>query len=126
MKNIKIVGLPVIVSKCYRIVLDKSMRTLFQIRKDDLIRMCETDGFLQIMSLNGLYGTNKSGTSSAFFAPGVEQVKQISAARFNLPRNWAKKHGIRIGGYVYLIATDTGILICPENLELVCFGGMNE
>lgn len=123
MKNIKIVGLPVVVSNCYRIVLDKSIRTLYQIRNDDLIRMCETDGFLQIMPANGFGSSMKTGTGSAFCSPGVEQVKQISAARFNLPREWARRHNVQIGRYVYLIATDTGILICPENLELVCIGG---
>ena len=110
MKNIKIIGLPVVVSERHRIVLDKNIRTLFQIQKNDSMLMHIEQGFLLISP----YPESSEATG---------EKKSITIVRFNLPQSWAKENNKRVGDYVYLIATDLGITICPKNIELLCIGG---
>jgi bifunctional DNA-binding transcriptional regulator/antitoxin component of YhaV-PrlF toxin-antitoxin module len=108
--SIKIIGLPVVVSNRHRIVLDKNIRTLFEIQKNDSVFMNIEQGFLRI-----------SSCQDPTVAGG--EKKNITIGRFNLPESWAKENDIHIGDFVYLIATDTGIVICPKNIELLCIGG---
>ena len=110
MKSIKIIGLPVVVSNRHRIVLDKNIRTLFQIQKNDSVLMNIEQGFLRISSYRET-------------AEVTGEKKNITIGRFNLPESWAKENGIHVGDFVYLIATDMGIVICPKNIELLCIGG---
>lgn len=100
MKMIK--GLPVIVSVRNRITLDKNIRTLYQIEKDDSVLMNIEEGFLRVNPYCVLSET------------GGEQ-KNITIGRFNLPTTWATLNHIKIGDYVYLTATDTGIIVCPKD-----------
>jgi bifunctional DNA-binding transcriptional regulator/antitoxin component of YhaV-PrlF toxin-antitoxin module len=108
--SIKIIGLPVVVSNRHRIVLDKNIRTLFRIQKNDSVLMNIEQGFLRISSC---YEPTAAGG----------EKKNITIGRFNLPESWAKQNDIHLGDFVYLIATDTGIVICPKNIELLCIGG---
>ena len=110
MKSMKINGLPVVVSERHRIVLDKNIRSLYQIQKDDSVLMNTEQGFLRISPYH------QSETAGG-------EKKNITIGRFNLPQSWAKENDIHIGDFVYLIATDTGIVICPKNIELLCIGG---
>jgi hypothetical protein len=48
----------------------------------------------------------------------------ISAGRFNLPQEWVKENRIDIGDFIYLIATDSGMILGAKNMELLCIGGM--
>lgn len=109
--NIKIIGLPVIVSNRHRIVLDKNIRSLYQIQKDDCVLMYIEQGFLRI---HPYLETSACGS----------EKKNITIGRFNLPESWVKENGIDVGDFVYLIATDTGIVVCPKNIELLCIGGV--
>ena len=111
MNGIKIVGLPVLVSERNRIVLDKNIRALYGIKRDDVVLMRFMQGFLCI-----------SPASSDGSEAG--EKKGISIGRFNLPQEWVTKNKVEIGDFVYLIATDTGIFVCPKNLELLCVGGI--
>ncbi len=38
--------------------------------------------------------------------------------------DWVKENEIDLGDFIFLVATDEGILICPKNLELTCIGGI--
>ena len=109
--SVKIIGLPVAVLGRHRIFLDKNIRTLYQIQKDDSVLMHIEQGFLLI----NLYH------QSAVADDG--EKKNITIGRFNLPESWVKENRINVGDFVYLIATDTGIVICPKNIELLCIGG---
>jgi len=111
-KSIKIYGLPVIVSERYRIVLDKNIRSLYNIKKNDDVLMNITQGFLCVSPYDQ--------SSSA------GEKKNITIGRFNIPAAWANSNHIKIGDYVYLIATDIGIIVCPKNFELLCLGGMQQ
>jgi bifunctional DNA-binding transcriptional regulator/antitoxin component of YhaV-PrlF toxin-antitoxin module len=109
-KSVKIIGLPVIVSARFRIVLDKNIRTLYGIDKDDTVLMDASLEFIRIKPYReGVTGGEK---------------KNITIGRFNLPITWANRTHIKIGDYVYLVATDTEIIVCPKNIELVCIGGL--
>jgi hypothetical protein len=50
------------------------------------------------------------------------EKKLLSAGRFNLPQGWARENCIDVGDFVYLIATDEGIVLCAKNMELTCVG----
>ena len=109
MENIKIIGLPVIVSERHRIVLDKNIRTLFNIKRNDEVKMKMLKGFIFVYP----FGDEDDD---------VGKKKLISAGRFNLPMDWVKENEIDLGDFIFLVATDEGILICPKNLELTCIG----
>jgi hypothetical protein len=51
MKSLKIIGLPVVVSERHRIVLDKNIRTLYGIERDDTVIMTIRQGALFYFSL---------------------------------------------------------------------------
>jgi hypothetical protein len=107
LNNIKIIGLPVVVSARSRIVLDTNIRSLYGIACDDTVIMHMEQGFLFI--------SPASSTATG-------ERKHISIGRFNLPQEWVKQNNIQLGDFVYLIATDNGIVVCPKNLELICVG----
>lgn len=107
----KIIGLPVMVSERSRIVLDKNIRSLYGIGRDDTVIMHMEQGFLFI---------------SPASASVAGERKNISIGRFNLPQEWVKQNNIRLGDFVYLIATDNGIVVCPKDLELICIGRLTE
>jgi bifunctional DNA-binding transcriptional regulator/antitoxin component of YhaV-PrlF toxin-antitoxin module len=111
LNSIKIIGLPVVVSARSRIVLDRNIRSLYGIDRDDTVIMHMEQGFLFI-----------SPVSSA----AVGEQKNISIGRFNLPQDWVKQNNIQLGDFVYLIATDNGIAVCPKNLELICVGRLEK
>lgn len=99
--NQKIIGLPVIVSTNYRIVIDKNIRMRYEIAENDTILMKIQKSYLHIYP-------KKSAIAGA-------EMKDISIGRFNLPFDWAKGNRIRIGDYVYIVGTTHGFLICPAH-----------
>jgi hypothetical protein len=95
--NIKITGLPAIVSRRNRITLDSKLCSYFGIPNDGLVRaQINSDSIL-------IYPENLVKPQTI--------VKQVSIRRFNLPTSWAEKNGVVIGQYAYLIAADAGIQI---------------
>lgn len=96
----RIVWLPVIVSARYRIVINSSLRRTIHVSETDRVKLLSCRNSLQIFN---------SSTS----LPGA-QKKNISAGRFNLPMDWAKKNGIEVGDHVFLIATSDCILVRPS------------
>jgi len=111
MKNVKIIGLPVLITDRHRIVLDKNIRTLYGMKSDDTVVMKMIHGIIFVSPC-------KEGSS----ADGEE--KMLSAGRFNLPQSWVKENRVKIGDFIYLIATDAGIALCAENMELSCVAEM--
>jgi len=111
MNNVKIIGLPVTISERHRIVLDKSVRTLYGMNRDDIVVMKIIEGIIFISP----FREN---------APIDGEKKMLSAGRFNLPQSWAKENHVDVGGLVYLIATDEGIVLCAKNMEITCVGGV--
>jgi hypothetical protein len=89
------------------VVLDKSIRTQFQIQKNDSVLMNMEQWFLCITS-----------ESSA----GSGEKKNVTIGRFNFPESGAKGNGVHVGDIVYLVATDRRIDVCPKNIELLCIG----
>lgn len=106
-KNVKIIGLPVLVTDRHRIVLDKNIRTLYEMESDDIVVMKMVNGIIFVSPC-------KEGS------PADGEEKMLSAGRFNLPQIWVKENQVEIGGFVYLIATDAGIALCAENMEIAC------
>ena len=53
------------------------------------------------------------------------EAKEISIGRFNLPIDWAVESHVHIGDCVYLLATTTGIIVCPKGTEFLCLGEVN-
>ena len=105
MGNIKITGLPVIVSRRNRITLDSKLCGCYGIPNDGLVRAKINRDSISIYPES----TEKPQTI----------IKQISIKRFNLPVSWAKQNNIVIGQYAYLIAADSCIQIrtSPWTLE---------
>lgn len=96
----EIIGLPAIVSARYRIVIDKSLRHMFNILKDSTVQVFIGKNQIQIFP-------------SSPEIPGSMQ-KSISAGRFNLPIEWAHKNQVQIGSHVFLIATNDCVLVRPS------------
>ena len=105
MKLKKIVGLPAIVSARYRIVIDKSLRKLYGIQENDTIHMRKDKNLLFINPPDEVHSI---------------EAKEISIGRFNLPIDWAVNNNVHIGDCVYLVATTTGIIVCPRNTDFMC------
>jgi len=96
----EIIGLPVLVSERHRIVINRSFR--------DLLNIPETGSVQVIINRNRLQ-----------VFPDVVELKggvrkDISAGRFNLPMEWVRANGVEVGDYVFLIAAEACILICPS------------
>jgi hypothetical protein len=104
MRMMKIIGLPVLVSARHRIVLDQSLSRLYSIPQDGEIRMQMDKSSLLLLP-------------DTAAAPRAEK-KRITIGRFNLPAQWAKKNHVDIGSYIYLVATENGILVMPFPVEL--------
>lgn len=94
-----IIGLPAIVSARYRIVIDKSIRHMFQMPIDGTVQVIIGIDQLQIFPSNAV-------------VKGAVK-KDFSQGRFNLPVVWANQNNVKIGGYVFLIATSDCILVRP-------------
>lgn len=98
----EIIGLPAFVSARYRIVIDKSIRHMFQMPEDGTVQVIIGIDQLQIFPVKtAIKGTVK---------------KDFSQGRFNLPIEWANRNNVEIGGYVFLIATSDCILVRPANM----------
>lgn len=97
--NINIIGLPAIVSKCYRIVIDKSLRHNYAISENDSVLMLAHKDFLQI------YARSAKIINA--------ELKDISIGRFNLPVDWARRNNVHEGDFVYLVGTTDSLLIYP-------------
>lgn len=96
----RIIGLPVIVSERYRIVINSSFRKALGIPETGQVKLLAGSNSLQVFPYS-------NSTQDA-------QTKSISAGRFNLPIEWAKKNRVRIGDRVFLIAASDCILIRPS------------
>ena len=95
-----IVGLPAIVTTDLRIVIDKNLRAMFRIPETGSVQLLINKAYLQIFPC------------SASIPNAIR--KDISIGRFNIPVQWAKKNGIKIGDYVFLIAANDRLLVCPS------------
>ena len=107
MKLKKIIGLPAIVSAMHRIVIDISLRKLYGIQDNDTVRMRKEKNLLYINPVSELSSI---------------EAKEISIGRFNLPIDWAVENNVRIGDYVYLVATTNGIIVCPKSTDFMFLG----
>jgi bifunctional DNA-binding transcriptional regulator/antitoxin component of YhaV-PrlF toxin-antitoxin module len=96
----EIIGLPAVVSTCHRIVIDKNLRELHGLPETGSVLMLINKDRLQIFS-------RSASVEGAM-------VKEISIGRFNLPIDWARANGVKVGDRVYLVATDDCILVCPS------------
>lgn len=96
----EIIGLPAIVSERHRIVIDKNLRTLFGILETGSVRVIINRDRLQVFPGS----VDLKGTIQ----------KDISIGRFNLPMEWVRANNVEIGSYVFLIATQDCILVCPS------------
>ncbi len=95
-----IIGLPVIVSARYRIVINSNFRRALSIPETGRVRLLAGRSSLQIFP-------------GSAFAPDAQE-KSISAGRFNLPMDWVKRNGIHVGDRVFLIAASDCILVRPS------------
>lgn len=100
----EIIGLPAIVTPRNRIVIDKNPRHLFSIPETGSILLLINRSQLQIFP------------NTASVAGAV--TKDISIGRFNLPAEWSRSNAVNDGDYVYLIATDDCILVCPSKTRI--------
>ncbi|QAT49152.1 hypothetical protein EQM14_04825 [Caproiciproducens sp. NJN-50] len=92
-----IIGLPVLISARYRIVLDQGL--------------CRKRGIPE----NGPVLT-KIEKESIFIYPDVSEIpeterKYVTIGRFNLPALWAKQNRARIGRYAFLTVTESGLQV---------------
>ena len=95
-----IVGLPVIVSEKYRIVINSSFRSALHIPVTGRVRLLIGKDCLQIFP-------DSDSVSTAL-------KKNISAGRFNLPMDWVHKNRVKIGEHVFLIAASDCIFVRPS------------
>lgn len=96
----EMIGLPTIVSTRHRIVIDKAFRRILNIPETGSVQLVRNKTQLQIFPLYPA-------------VPGAD-IKDISIGRFNLPMEWAHNNGIKVGTYVFLMATEDCILINPS------------
>lgn len=81
----EIIGLPAVVSARFRIVIDKSIRHMFQMPIDGTLQVIIGIDQLQIFPSNAV-------------VKGAVK-KDFSQGRFNLPVVWAHRNNVKIGGY---------------------------
>lgn len=108
----EIIGIPVIVSACYRIVLNNNIRSLFGISPDDTLKIKQSKNLLCV---NRFSGDKRDDT----------WIKYTTVGRFNLPSAWVRANNIEVGDYVYLTATKFGILISPQKINFSEREGFN-
>ena len=100
----KIVGLPAIVSSCYRIVIDKAVRSQYGIEENTTLTLKQENHLLKI----------KTDPAGLYF-----EYKNISIGRFNLPISWAQQNGVEVGDCVFVLPTSSGIIIFPQKTEFL-------
>ena len=96
----QIVGLPVIISARYRIVINSSFRRALGIPETGRVSLLVGKNCLQVFPESAPVSNT--------------QEKNISAGRLNLPMDWVKKNQLCIGDHVFLIAASDCILIRPS------------
>ena len=96
----EIIGLPVLVSERHRIVINRSFRDLLNIPENGSVQVIINRNRLQVFP------------NSVELQCAVR--KDISAGRFNLPMEWVRNNGVEIGDYVFLIAAEDCLLVCPS------------
>lgn len=110
MKIKRIIGLPAIVSPCYRIVIDKALRHQYGIEENTTLTLKQENHLLKIK-------TDPDGSDL--------EHKSISIGRFNLPISWAQRNGVQIGDCVFVLPTSSGIIIFPPKTEFLFLGREN-
>lgn len=95
MKNVQIIGLPVIVSARYRVVLDQALCHQYGIPENGYVKI-RTDG------------------PTIFIYPSNSEIedaeqKKVTIGRFNLPMPWVRENQAKVGEYAYLMATGSCI-----------------
>lgn len=92
MDNLEIIGLPVLISERFRIVLSQCL--------------CSSCGISQ----NGAVSVLISGDTISIFPEGASvlqaEQKQVTLGRFNLPASWVRENGVVVGNYVFLLAAE--------------------
>jgi hypothetical protein len=94
-KNAQIIGLPVLISERFRVVLDQALCRRYGIPENGFVKV-RTDG------------------PTIFIYPADSSIqeaeqKKITIGRFNLPMPWVRQNQAKIGGYAYLMATGSCI-----------------
>ncbi len=103
--NDGIIGLPVLISARFRIVLDQTLCRLYHIPENGTVNVKIDNSALSICY--------RSMDTTAI-------PKKITIGRFNLPMQWVRENQVRIGDYVYLMPTEFGIEVrsCPWQVQI--------
>ena len=92
--NVGIIGLPVLISARFRIVLDQALCRLYDIPENGTVNVKMDNSVLSIYCRS---------IDASTIPP------KITIGRFNLPMQWVRENQVRVGDYVYLMPTEFGI-----------------
>lgn len=97
MTHFEIIGLPILISARYRIVLDQGLCRRYKIPE------------------SGVVWTKIDSHTISIYPdcehPPQAQRKQVTIGRFNLPVQWVKENKAKVGSYAYLLQTESCLQI---------------